>query len=263
MKLSIITINRNNSKGLEQTIESVLAQTFRDFEYVIIDGASSDGSVDLIRKYADDIHSWVSEPDKGIFNAMNKGIRRAKGEYLLFLNSGDRLAHPGVLDLLRDATEDVVYGDIRYEDEVAPFVMPDRLTLETFLGPSIGHNASFIKATLFEKYGLYNEDNKIVSDLEFFMIAIIKHRSTYRHIGQVLTLMQSGGVSITRSHEALKKEERMACFKRAFPEFYNLIAENFRMKEELAFYEQSRPVQFVRKLQQGRFNKLKNKYLRH
>ena len=89
MKYSIITINYNNKDGLEKTILSVINQTCQDFEYIIIDGGSTDGSVDVIKKYADRIDYWVSEPDKGIYNAMNKGIIKAKGEYLNFMNSGD------------------------------------------------------------------------------------------------------------------------------------------------------------------------------
>jgi glycosyltransferase involved in cell wall biosynthesis len=89
MKLSVITINYNNAIGLRKTIESVVNQTFRDYEYIIIDGGSTDGSVDVIKEYADKIDYWVSEPDKGIYNAMNKGVAAAHGEYTNFLNSGD------------------------------------------------------------------------------------------------------------------------------------------------------------------------------
>ncbi|MDR2910496.1 MAG: glycosyltransferase [Bacteroidales bacterium] len=91
MKLSIITINLNNVAGLQKTIESVVKQTFTDYEYIVIDGGSTDGSADIIKQHANKITYWVSEPDKGIYNAMNKGIRVAKGEYCLFLNSGDWL----------------------------------------------------------------------------------------------------------------------------------------------------------------------------
>ena len=94
-QLSIITINRNDAKGLEHTLKSVWKmQTFKDFEHIIIDGASCDGSVDVIKKYATKLAYWISEPDKGVYNAMNKGIVKAQGEYLLFLNSGDWLENP-------------------------------------------------------------------------------------------------------------------------------------------------------------------------
>ena len=106
-KLSIITINRNNAAGLRKTIESVVSQTYTDFEYIIIDGASTDGSVEVIKEYAEatlpcgeglgERLYWVSEPDKGIYNAMNKGILKAQGEYLLFLNSGDWLVDKDVI----------------------------------------------------------------------------------------------------------------------------------------------------------------------
>ncbi len=89
MKLSIITVNLNNKDGLQKTIDSVISQTFKDFEWIVIDGGSTDGSKELIEKYSDYISYWVSEPDKGIYNAMNKGIKVAKGDYLEFLNSGD------------------------------------------------------------------------------------------------------------------------------------------------------------------------------
>lgn len=92
MKLSIITINRNNCAGLSRTMDSVIRQTCKDFEWILIDGASTDGSVDLIRQNKQHITYWVSEPDKGIYNAMNKGLQQAHGEYCLFLNSGDWLA---------------------------------------------------------------------------------------------------------------------------------------------------------------------------
>ena len=97
MKFSIITINYNNCEGLRRTIESVVNQTCHDFEYIIIDGGSTDGSVDVIKQYADQIDYWVSEPDKGIYNAMNKGVAVAKGEYCLFLNSGDSLHNNSAL----------------------------------------------------------------------------------------------------------------------------------------------------------------------
>ena len=91
MKLSIITINYNNREGLKRTIESVVNQTFTDFEWILIDGGSTDGSKELIEQYSNRFSYWVSEPDNGIYNAMNKGLRAAKGDYLQFLNSGDRL----------------------------------------------------------------------------------------------------------------------------------------------------------------------------
>jgi len=118
--LSIITINKNNAAGLEKTIESVIGQTSNDFEYIVIDGASSDGSVEVIQKYADKINYLVSEPDTGVYNAMNKGIRKAQGTYCLFLNSGDWLVSPETLDnFFKETvtnTADIFYSDAIFSD---------------------------------------------------------------------------------------------------------------------------------------------------
>ncbi len=116
VKLSIITVNLNNSAGLRKTIESIVKQTFKDFEYIIIDGGSTDGSAEVIKEFADKITYWVSEPDKGIYNAMNKGILHAKGEYLLFLNSGDWLADDDLLSKVfcEPRTADIIYGHMNF-----------------------------------------------------------------------------------------------------------------------------------------------------
>ena len=111
MKYSIITINFNNREGLERTIKSVITQTCQDFEYIIIDGGSTDGSIDIIKKYANKIHYWVSEPDNGIYHAMNKGVQFAHGEYLNFMNSGDFFIDIEVLsDLFPFLNNDIITG---------------------------------------------------------------------------------------------------------------------------------------------------------
>ena len=108
-KLSIITVNLNKAKGLQKTIESVIFQTFTDYEYIIIDGGSTDGSKQIIEQYADKITYWVSEPDSGIYNGMNKGIKVAKGEYCLFLNSEDYLLSNEILQNVRNLVQQLLY----------------------------------------------------------------------------------------------------------------------------------------------------------
>lgn len=262
-RISVISINRNNREGLERTMKSVFGQTFTGYEYVIIDGASTDGSADLIRGHADRLAYWISEKDTGIYNAMNKGIRHSRGEYLLFLNSGDFLYGPTVLQAVADQgfAEDVIFGDLKYDNEDTPLALPDNISLSTFLGTSIGHGASLIKRALFEKYGLYNENNKMVSDWEFFIEVFIRHHCTYRHVSQVFTVYQSGGLSVSRTHQEAQDEERRTALKRIFPEFYELIMENRALKEKLASYEQSRVIRFLRQLQNSRINRIKNRYL--
>src|SRR5574344_2795323 len=111
-KFSIITINRNNKNGLEKTTKSIISQLFTDYEFIVIDGGSTDGSADVIRKYATHITYWISEPDKGIYNAMNKGITHAYGDYLNFMNSGDCFHSPAVLDEINRQLhdEDILIG---------------------------------------------------------------------------------------------------------------------------------------------------------
>ena len=110
MKLSIITVNKNNAAGLKQTMESVISQDFDDYEYIVIDGGSSDESTAVIRQYEHKLAYWVSEPDSGIFNAMNKGIGKASGEYCLFLNSGDALTENSLINVFSvDLSEDIIY----------------------------------------------------------------------------------------------------------------------------------------------------------
>lgn len=172
MKLSIITINFNNIDGLRKTIESVISQTFTDYEYVVIDGGSTDGSDDLIKTYEDKITYWVSEPDKGIYNAMNKGILQAKGEYCLFLNSGDWLYSNDILSSVFsiDYKEDILYGDLFVVATSKTFRIytPNRLSLHFFYIDSLCHPSAFIKRQLFN-IELYDEQLKVVADWKFFM----------------------------------------------------------------------------------------------
>ena len=119
-KLSIITVNKNNAEGLRKTIESVVCQTFKDFEYIVIDGASTDESVAVIETYLANVTYWVSKPDRGIYEAINKGIKVAVGEYCLFLNSGDYLSSDSILEkaFSYGFFEDIVYGDVIFENHL-------------------------------------------------------------------------------------------------------------------------------------------------
>ena len=112
MRYTIITINYNNKEGLERTIKSTAKQTFKNFEYIVIDGGSTDGSVEVIKQYASEIDFWVSEKDNGIYHAMNKGVSHAHGDYLLFMNSGDTFHSPDVLNSVAEYQEDIICGKV-------------------------------------------------------------------------------------------------------------------------------------------------------
>ena len=215
MELSIITINRNNSQGLDATIRSVEAQSYRGFEYIIIDGNSTDESVEIIRQHASagqDIQ-WISEDDTGIFDAMNKGIGLASGEYLLFLNSGDVLDSEDVLqDLFSTGhSADILIGECRVmkDDRQIWLQTPrDKYTLKSLINDSIPHQASFIKKALFERYGLYRTDLRIMGDWEFFLRTIILQDSSVEPVHRVISRYDTTGISSDpQSQESIRQEK--------------------------------------------------------
>lgn len=194
-KLSIITINFNNRDGLRKTIESVVNQTWQDFEYIIIDGGSTDGSVEVIKEFADRIDYWISEPDKGIYNALNKGVAAAKGEYCNFMNSGDCFYAPDTLEKVFDSapTADIVCGNT-YSDHF--FSSPDEITFDFLFNASICHQCAFIRTTMMQKYG-YDEHYKIVADRKFFVQAFLLENCSYTHINQTIVKYDISGLSST------------------------------------------------------------------
>lgn len=154
---SIITINRNNAEGLQKTIDSVINQTYPNFEYIIIDGGSDDGSFEIIQNNQSELAYWISEPDKGIYHAMNKGIQQATGEYCLFLNSGDWLVE-GILqtiqEYLKNTTALILYGNLYLAYSIKEFktlCYPTSLDMRYFFKSTIGHQSTFIHRDLLLK----------------------------------------------------------------------------------------------------------------
>jgi glycosyltransferase involved in cell wall biosynthesis len=184
--ISVITINFNDRVGLERTFESVFNQTFQDFEYIVIDGGSNDGSKELIEENTGKISYWISEPDKGIYNAMNKGISAAKGDYLLFLNSGDILYKNDVLKSCETylCNEDIISGNLSFVENERNWLgkTPETLSFYRFFTDTLYHPCSFIKKTAFDTFGWYDEEYKICSDWKWFLLAICKKKATYNHI---------------------------------------------------------------------------------
>lgn len=218
MKLSIITINYNNQEGLRKTIDSIVSQSFRDFEWIVIDGGSTDGSKELIEKYADHIAYWVSEPDAGVYNAMNKGIKVAKGEYVNFMNSGDCFASTTILEEVLETshTADVIYGYMMrgsIDGEVNnQSVMKPKLSWIDLYYDGLPHQSSFIKRSLFDKFGLYDENLKAVADWKFFVNAFVYHKATSEFIAKKVSIYAEGGIS-----DVMGAEERRRIRKELFP----------------------------------------------
>ncbi len=208
MKLSIITINFNNRDGLQKTIDSIVSQTFRDFEWVVIDGGSTDGSRELIEQNADNFAYWVSEPDKGVYNAMNKGMAQAKGDYLLFMNSGDWLYNENSLEkcFAHEFNADVMYGDclFHYTDYDAEWHNPSPMTFEFLYQSCLSHSSSFIKREVLVKEG-YDENMRIASDYEFWLKLAFSNGS-FCHLDELVSVYDTSGISST--NQGLLKDER-------------------------------------------------------
>ena len=221
MKLSIITINYNNAEGLRKTMESVMKQTYLDFEYIIVDGASTDGSVEVIREYENQLHIthstihllWSSEPDTGIYNAMNKGVRMTKGEYLLFLNSGDYLVDERVVEKvvpLLDGT-DIIQGNL-YD----VFIAPNRLRrgygqsdVDLFEAYRciILHPSVFTKRELFDQYGLFDESYRIISDTIFYFKSFCIGNASFKYMDVTISVFEGDGISENVKFLDLKNNE--------------------------------------------------------
>ena len=218
-KLSIITINRNNAAGLRKTMESVFAQTYRDFEYIVVDGASTDESVDIIRASALQAEGldfkWISEPDTGIYNAMNKGLKMAKGEYALMLNSGDYLVDEHVIERVMSELDgtDIIQGNI-IKVEVGKEVVErgygkSDITFIDVMKNHFLHQASFCRRELFERYGYYDESYKINGDTVFYAKCLGFGDASFRYVDISIAFFDITGISADPEGKwiVLRKEE--------------------------------------------------------
>jgi len=212
--LSIVTINRNNRDGLARTLASVDAQRFDDREFIVIDGASTDGSQDVVRAARPGlVTTFVSEADTGIYDAQNKGLALARGTYCLFLNSGDFLLGSDVLSRLMAGppTEDLVYGDALLEKPSGarwPWRVPDPITLRWLLRSSLPHPCTAIRRTVFDAVGRYDTSLRIAADYRFFLDALVNHGATTRRVAVEVAEVATGGVSTHPATRALLGEER-------------------------------------------------------
>ena len=231
MKISIITINLNNADGLNKTINSVISQTYPDIEYIIIDGASTDCSVKKIKASEKSLHYWISEKDNGMYEAMNKGILRSTGDYLLFLNSGDTFLNDVTLQnaIKEFSSEDIIYGNIQSiagDNTFRKELYPDILNLSFFITGAIPHQGMFIKKTAFSIVGLYSEKLKICSDWKFQIDSICKFKCSYKHINQTIANFPGNGISSLPENQSIITKEKESV----------LINEYFFLKEDLQLY---------------------------
>ncbi len=226
MKLTIVTINRNNLAGLQRTLQSVQAQTCTDFEHVVIDGASTDGSAQLVADYA--AHApyavrWLSEPDSGIYNAMNKGIGMATGDYIEILNSGDALASADVVERMFAALDarnypEIMYGNMLKTSDWQHF-RRDRCGDSSLYTPqsflyfycgTLNHDCAYIRRSLFERFGFYNEQMRICSDWEWYIRAIVLGGVQPVYVNIDVTHFDMNGISESgrKNAEIIARERR-------------------------------------------------------
>jgi glycosyltransferase involved in cell wall biosynthesis len=239
MKISVITVCRNSVLTIRDTFDSVLAQTYPDIEYIVIDGASDDGTVDIIKEYESRFNvmmRWISERDSGIYDAMNKGVRMAGGDIVGILNSDDRYASNSVLSLVHSAiTEnnaDSCYGDLLYVKNGKPHRYWRAGERKTFVsGWMPPHPAFFVKKAVYDHYGLFRLDCGTAADYEIMLRFLEKHKISTAYIPEIVVLMTAGGVS----NMGVKSKIRASIFddyaweiNNMCPAFYTLPSKKLR-----------------------------------
>lgn len=223
MKVSIITVVYNNAQTIKDAIESVLSQTYKDIEYIIVDGASRDGTVEIIESYGDRISKFITESDNGLYDAMNKGIKLASGDIVGILNSDDFYIDEFVIEkvvkVFKEKKVDSLFADLVYVkpdnlEKTVRYYDSSKFHPEKFAyGWMPAHPTFFVKRAIYEKYGLFKTDYIIAADYELLVRFLYRYRVSYHYLQEVITKMRTGGVSTNgiKSNWILNKEIVRAC----------------------------------------------------
>lgn len=229
MKISVITVCLNNAETIEDTLRSVSSQTWMDVEHIIVDGASTDETLEIIRNHSAKVSHLISAPDRGIYDAMNKGLRLASGQVVAFLNADDRYSHSGVLatvaELMDSEHLDAVFGDAEFFRPTCPDRPVRRFSSIRFRPDRIAwgwmpaHPTLFLHISIFKRVGPFRIDYRIAGDYEFVARAFWQGHLRYRHLPEVLVKMRTGGVSTGgwRSTLLLNQEVLRACKENNIP----------------------------------------------
>ncbi|MDP2685563.1 MAG: glycosyltransferase family 2 protein [bacterium] len=227
MLISIITINYNDVEGLKKTMTSVLDQTYVNIEYIIIDGGSTDGSMEYIETHQKALTYWLSEPDKGVYDAMNKGLKKATGDYVFFLNSGDTLHNETIIEMVVNLkpTEDIIYGhlEIKEKSRTRIKVYPQVLTFEYFLKDSLPHSGGgfFKKGCFVNDLSHYDSTLKIMADWKWSVIGLFKKGYSYRLVDTTIGVFEYGnGISSLPENRELLNMERKLILNEEFKYLY-------------------------------------------
>lgn len=224
MKVSIITISYNNLNGLKDTYKSIRSQTFRDFEWIVVDGGSSDGTKEFLEEHEQELAWWCSEKDKGVYHAQNKGTKHAKGEYSIYMNSGDSFFSEDVLKRVfdKDIDADIIYGNwmFVFEDGKKQLILaPEAIDLAYFFDDNICHQAMLIR-TEAVKNRPYDESFRIYGDWEEWLALLMQGMKFERKDLTICNFMV-GGISTDNNATEAVKMERKAEIKRIQERYYS------------------------------------------
>lgn len=215
MKISVVTVCYNSEKVIEKTVQSVITQTFDDFEYIIIDGASTDKTLEIVNKYNDKISKIISEKDGGIYDAMNKGIANASGDYIVFLNADDVFLHENVLKLAAEKMNDgkaLYYGDLVFLEKFTGKLNNRRQNNVNYIylcGGMLFHPAIFASKKLFEKVGKFDTKYRIVADYDWVIRALVQFKASCKYLDMPITVFADGeGASSNPKNQEKHKNER-------------------------------------------------------
>ena len=254
MRLSIITINYNNAQGLERSIKSIVPHRSDEIEYVVIDGNSTDNSKNIIEEYKDKIDFRLSEPDNGIFNAMNKGVRNAKGEYLLFINSGDIINdNAGMGKIIKTLSgEDLIYYDIMVSDENKDYHFIKNcdtyLDFKFFVESTLPHQSTFIKKEFLIQCGGYDEGMRLGGDWAFFIDAVCLKKCSYKYISDCFTTYFMDGISSDSSNFRLLWEEKNNHIRTHYSVYNSFYEDWISKRKELYSIKTSITVRYAKKI---------------
>jgi len=254
VKVSIITVVYNGVETIRDCIESVLGQTHPELEYIIVDGESTDGTVELVKTYGDRVSRFVSEPDKGLYDAMNKGIGLAAGEVIGFLNADDMYRHKDVVKhIIQQFAEtgvDGVYSDMLYVDRIDLNKIKRYWASGTYKhgdflwGWMPGHLSFFARKRVYDQYGLFRLDLKSAADYELMLRFIHKHRISLAYLHETTIVMREGGVSNANLTNRVRanQEDRMAWELNGLkPYFFTLMLKPLRKIVQLVQRERQLP----------------------
>lgn len=260
-KISIITVCYNAKEALERTISSIKLQSFKNFEYIIIDGGSQDGTLEVINRNLRLISKWISEPDKGIYDAMNKGIKLASSDWLIFMNAGDIFASNNVLEKINNNLVNeykIVYGNIikvynKHKEHICG-LNKRQLDAVDFVLHTIDHQSAFIHQSLFSLYGLYDTSYKLASDWKFFFQTAGIRKVPTKYVDLDIAIFMMDGAS-TLGQDKYKKEEN-EILKKEFGVYYSFMIELANYRKSSLIRNLYRIRMFLKERGLGKFKKI-------